>query len=86
MHAYFSWKNQHLAVITDKPFSRKKTVETAFAYQSGYVNLSCEVEAQPPAQFIWYRHGKKISAKDFPIFNDTHVSFLNVYFSFLYNL
>lgn len=39
----------HLVAFTDKPFSRKKTLETVFAYPSGNVNLTCEVEALPPA-------------------------------------
>lgn len=49
--------------------------EIRFGYIKGYVNLTCEADAEPPAEFIWYRDGKKVFHN---VHNGPHISILQV--------
>lgn len=76
---YFPLRNYY--AITDKPIAppRKASADIAFGYVHGMVNLTCEAEAEPAANFTWYRHGKKLSHKVHLIHSEGHVSYLQVY-------
>lgn len=49
-------------LIADKPVWKNTTErpESSFGYVNGIVNLTCIAEAEPPANFTWYQHGKKL--------------------------
>lgn len=65
---------------TDKPISYKKSnEEIAFGYKNGYVNLTCIAEAEPKADFKWFKGEKELNKKNHKIFNDEHVSFLQLH-------
>lgn len=44
----------------------------------GVVNLTCEAEAEPAADFTWYRHNKKLNPKVHLIHSEGHESILQV--------
>jgi len=48
------------STITDKPTMRRIKQEIRFGYIEGHVNLSCEADAEPQPEFVWYREGKKL--------------------------
>jgi hypothetical protein len=62
---------------TDKPFF-KQPKKNAYGYMHGVSNLTCEAMAEPAANFTWYRNGKKISGKHYPVHHGNHVSILSV--------
>lgn len=49
-----------------------------YGYIKGYVNLTCEAEAEPKAEFFWYRHGKRLLPRSHTIFTGIHSSILQV--------
>lgn len=58
---------------------KKGHPDVAFGYMNGYVNLTCIAEAEPNANFTWYRSGNKVlSPKQNKIFNGEHISMLQV--------
>jgi hypothetical protein len=75
----FFFKYSLFKFSTDKPFVKKARVN-AFGYMHGVTNLTCEALAEPSANFTWYRNGKKISGKHYPIHHGQHVSILSVSF------
>jgi hypothetical protein len=70
--------NNKLIWILDKPILKRIKIETIFGYLKGYVNLTCEAVAEPPAEFLWYRNGKKLQPRAYPIYNGPHASYLQV--------
>lgn len=50
-----------------------------YAYIDGPVNLVCKVDAQPQAEFAWYRKGQRISAESekYEIITDANESVLH---------
>ncbi|XP_055386241.1 neural cell adhesion molecule 1-like [Condylostylus longicornis] len=69
-----------LLKIEHKPMwlSHKDINDIRYAYITGEVNLTCEATAEPPANFTWYRQGKKVDKKLHKIFNEPHRSVLNI--------
>lgn len=67
--------------MLDKPIGvqKKGHPDVAFGYKNGYVNLTCIAEAEPNANFTWYRSGNKVlSPKQNNIFYGEHISMLQV--------
>ncbi|CAO1325840.1 unnamed protein product, partial [Diamesa serratosioi] len=62
--------------VQHKPYMKRIEQEIRFGYIKGYVNLTCEADAEPPAEFIWYRDGKKVFHN---VHNGPHISILQVY-------
>lgn len=54
---------------------RRIEQEIRFGYIKGYVNLTCEADAEPAPEFIWYRDGKKVFHN---VYNEPHTSVLQV--------
>lgn len=48
---------------TDKPFFRDTTA-TVFALINGTATINCNISAEPPANFSWYRDGRRLSTPD----------------------
>lgn len=69
-----------LNCCTDKPITppRKASANVQFGYLYGIVNLTCEAEAEPAADFTWYRNNKKLSPKVHLIHSEGHESILQV--------
>lgn len=67
-----------MILLTDKPlWSDDKT--KAYSYVDGIVNLTCEVKAEPEANFTWAKDNKVIQPSDIiQIFNDNNTSILQV--------
>ena len=65
----------YIRVSIDKPHMKRIEQEIRFGYIKGYVNLTCEADAEPPAEFIWYRDGKKVFHN---VHNGPHISILQV--------
>lgn len=65
----------HIRISIDKPYMKRIEQEIRFGYIKGYVNLTCEADAEPPAEFIWYRDGKKVFHN---VHNGPHISILQV--------
>lgn len=57
---------------------KKSKVEQTFGYKNGYVNLTCIAQAEPMANFTWYKGNKMLNGKNHKIFNGEHVSLLQV--------
>lgn len=72
--------NKILLYSTDKPIlpERRESADIQYGYMKGYVNLTCEAEAQPPATFKWYRKNKHLHPRNHQIVNGEHVSILQV--------
>ncbi|XP_055683209.1 neural cell adhesion molecule 1-A-like [Lutzomyia longipalpis] len=49
-----------------------------YVYANGTVNLTCEAEAEPPANFSWFRHGKKINPRQQTIHTAKDISQLEI--------
>lgn len=66
--------------IADKPIAppRKASADIQFGYIKGTVNLTCEAEAEPAANFTWYRNNKKLSPKVHLMQTEGHFSVLQV--------
>ncbi len=64
----------------DKPIPppRKASADVQFGYLYGTVNLTCEAEAEPAADFTWYRQNKKLNPKVHLIHSEGHESILQV--------
>lgn len=64
----------------DKPILpvRRESADIQYGYMKGFVNLTCEAEAQPPATFKWYRKNKHLHPRNHQIVNGEHVSILQV--------
>jgi hypothetical protein len=48
-----------------------KTHKEVFGFIDGEVDLLCDAHARPKPQFLWFRHGKRISQKNIKV-NDNH--------------
>lgn len=50
------YSSSFLFQILDKPIPpvRRESADIQYGYIKGFVNLTCEAEAQPPATFKWY--------------------------------
>lgn len=70
----------------DKPIKliRRESADTQYGYLNGYVNVTCEAQAEPQARFTWYRFGKELHPKKNQIINGKHVSVLQVTLSIVY--
>lgn len=65
----------------DKPFvATSASANIVFGFVGGVVNLTCRAEAEPAANFTWYRKDKKLSPKKFTMFEEQHTSILQVHF------
>ncbi|XP_055838579.1 neural cell adhesion molecule 2 [Episyrphus balteatus] len=68
--------------IQKKPhWSSNETINNYYAYLGGFVNLSCEAIAEPPASFTWIYDNKAISSNiksDYRIFYELHSSVLEI--------
>ncbi|KAJ6649771.1 Limbic system-associated membrane protein, partial [Pseudolycoriella hygida] len=60
------------------PPPRKASADVQFGYLYGVVNLTCEAEAEPAADFTWYRHNKKLNPKVHLIHSQGHESILQI--------
>ncbi|XP_055709346.1 neural cell adhesion molecule 2 [Phlebotomus papatasi] len=49
-----------------------------YIYTNGTANLTCEAAAEPPANFSWYRHGKKINPRQQTIHMARDISQLEI--------
>lgn len=54
----------------------RESADIQYGYVRGYVNVTCEALADPPATFQWFRNNKPI--KNHLIVNGEHVSYLQV--------
>lgn len=59
---------------------RREAIDVQYGYLKGYVNVTCEAEAEPPAIFSWYRNNKRLNSKHHQIINSEHISILQVNF------
>lgn len=68
--------------FADKPIApeRRESADVQYGYIKGFVNLTCEAEAQPPAMFKWYRRNKHLHPRHHQIINNEHISVLQVKF------
>lgn len=57
---------------------RYESSDTQYGYEKGYVNVTCEALAEPPATFQWYRNNKHLHPRHHQIINSEHVSRLQV--------
>ncbi|KAG4072544.1 hypothetical protein HA402_004633 [Bradysia odoriphaga] len=57
---------------------QKASADVQFGYLYGIVNLTCEAEAEPAAEFTWYRHNKKLNPKVHLIHSEGHESILQI--------
>lgn len=57
---------------------RRESADIQYGYMKGFVNVTCEAEAEPPATFNWSRKNKKLSAKHHQIIHGEHISTLQV--------
>lgn len=80
MFKKLEYYDSHLVIILDKPMAppRKASADITFGYINGIVNLTCEAEAEPYANFTWHRHNKKLSSKIHLIHSEGHLSVLQV--------
>lgn len=47
-------------MLADKPERLRESATEQYAYLNGPVNISCKTDANPPANFTWYRKSQKI--------------------------
>lgn len=57
---------------------RRESADIQYGYVKGFVNLTCEAEAQPSATFKWYRKNKHLHPRNHQIVNGEHISILQV--------
>lgn len=76
------YKNTNIIDVNlpDRPVAppHKASAVITFGYIRGVVNLTCEAEAEPAANFTWSRDNKKLSNKVHLIHTVGHVSKLQV--------
>lgn len=60
--------------------------DIVYGYMDGLVNLTCEVDAEPPANFTWFRNGKRVFQTLYTIHEQPHASILEVKTSFVYKI
>lgn len=69
--------------VEHKPVPRHprlwKQVEQAWAFIGGDVNLTCEVDANPPAKFEWFRKNRLITVRDRAAIHEPHRSILQLH-------
>lgn len=66
-------------LLTDKPLWNNDDKSIAYSFLSGKVNLTCEVQAEPAANFTWTKEEEVIQPSDnVQIFNDNNTSHLQV--------
>lgn len=65
---------------TDKPVApiHRESADIQYGYIKGYVNVTCEAEAEPPATFRWYRNNKHLHSRHHQIITGEHISILQV--------
>ncbi|KAK5643197.1 hypothetical protein RI129_007042 [Pyrocoelia pectoralis] len=56
-----------------------KQIEQAWAFIGGDVNLTCEVDANPPAKFEWFRKNRLITVRDKAAIHEPHRSILQLH-------
>lgn len=56
----------------------RQSADIQYGYIKGFVNLTCEAEAAPPATFKWYRKNKHLHPRHHHIVNGEHISILQV--------
>lgn len=71
---------------TDKPIlpTVKASADVQYGYLYGIVNLTCEAEAEPPANFTWYHKDNELSPKKYIIHSEGHESILQVWLNRLF--
>ncbi|XP_031333967.1 neural cell adhesion molecule 1-like [Photinus pyralis] len=69
--------------FSDKPVPRFphlwKQIEQAWAFIGGDVNLTCEVDANPPAKFEWFRKNRLVTVRDKAAIHEPHRSILQLH-------
>lgn len=67
-------------LFADKPVLpvRRESADIQYGYIDGYVNVTCEAEAEPAATFQWYRNKTRLDPKHYQITSGEHVSILQV--------
>lgn len=63
--------------LADKP-NLLSEEDIQYIYTNGTANLTCEAVAEPPANFSWYRHGKKINPRQQTIHMARDISQLEI--------
>ena len=58
---------------------RRESADIQYGYLKGYVNITCEAEAEPPATFRWYRNKTHLDPELYQITSGEHISILRVY-------
>lgn len=83
----FETSNKSPLIYLDKPIPStiKASANIQYGYLYGVVNLTCEAEAEPAADFTWYRHKKLLNPKVHLIHSEGHESIMQVW-SFQYYL
>lgn len=68
------------SLFTDKPVApiRREAADIQYGYLKGFVNITCEAEAEPPATFRWYRNNKHLHSRHHQFINGEHISILHV--------
>lgn len=67
-----------MILLTDKPLWNDDKTK-AYSYVDGSVNLTCEVKAEPEANFTWTKDNEVIYPSDSAqFFNDNNTSILQV--------
>lgn len=66
-------------LITDKPLWNNDDKTMAYSFLSGKVNLTCEVQAEPEANFTWTKDKEVMQPSNIiQIFNNNNTSILQV--------
>lgn len=57
---------------------RRESADVQYGYLKGFVNVTCEAEAEPPATFMWHRNNEHLNSRHHQIINSEHISILQV--------